>query len=1245
MKTISSMKKFFIALLFGLSAITGYSQGNATEGTEFYLTFTANYDDDMSIACQIRYVVTEACYITAEYGDGTYLENNVYYTPGVYTLDTDKSKSYNDLSASGTSTNMMKITSTKNIGVFALNMQIATSDATAILPVTALGNHYTIISNDGISPLIAIIAPTPGTTFTIKDPYGLDVLSNQSITAYNEPYIYNDYYYGSDLTGYTVESNHNIAVFSAVTCGWAAPGGACDHNFEQMFPTNTAGKNYIIWSMSPEDSYIGNPQGVDYIKVIALEDNTTITKTMEGTSTNILLNKHDVDAFFTPDGTIDSAYMNNSTGVIELTSDKPFLVGHILGHAPCIKWISPVEQRVANAILTPFVPVGSSVITYHRLHVMIPAGSEGSMVMKETRSGVSQNVPLTFFTNLTNPNYVIAYEEYTASDDVLIELANPAGIIAYMVGYGEYESYIYSAGAGAFNLQVYYTITTKTTPFSDVYYTETEEATHTFETTDNITLTRTIEKPFTQVQWLVDGAAYPVAENTNTSNTVTVPASAFGGACGSHSISMSVRYSGATADSVYMGLVWLNDPPAVSVVANPSTAYSGSPVTFTATVSSGSTPAMTYTWDIGGAAATTTSNSYTTILTTTSTYSVSVKNANGCTSSSTAPQTVTIQPVGLALTSTGNANNCLQLEWAWQPVTPFGNYGFTLYQWDEALLDWQTTSTNYDKNISVLNIYPNNPASNNLQSWMHDLAIGLGKINVTPIDITSFNANPDSFLKNGSGEYVYDVLMFGSWDSFFSQDLNSVSSSAVRDYLDAGRGVLFGHDTQQPSRPWFTTLSDKTNIIITGGNVYPPRGSDTIRVVNDGFLLKYPHHIPYGSDLEIPPTHTTDQGAKGVIWMNYPVVNSHPAWLNPPVVVNGGTNDWYLTTWNNAAMIQTGHSSGSSTVDERKIIANTLWYLAQFTTDTDADVCSAPDADAPEAPAANRQSADCSIIDISSYDNGTEYKFYVQATNTIDYNDVIVSNELIVQNKSGLRGFFVSEDSNPSGAPDTLNVATVFISAVDNAAVTYTVSNLSNYIHIQAVDYAGNLSTVTTLSPLPTISYPGSPYCAVGTAAVVHTGPVGGAYSASPSGLSINSSTGAINLGASMSGTYTVTLSYVTGCSPVTTTVAVTASATPAATITASDNNVCAGTSITYTLSNMAHQGSSPSYQWRVNGAPAVGEISSTFIYVPDHNDVITCVLTSSDPCASPSTVTSNAITMTVTPTVIPSATITAVPD
>ena len=64
----------------------------------------------------------------------------------------------------------------------------------------------------------------------------------------------------------------------------------------------------------------------------------------------------------------------------------------------------------------------------------------------------------------------------------------------------------------------------------------------------------------------------------------------------------------------------------------------------------------------------------------------------------------------------------------------------------------------------------------------------------------------------------------------------------------------------------------------------------------------------------------------------------------------GANNKYYLTTWNNTAMIQTGHSQGKSTEDERKVLANTLFYLKQLTKKTEILDNSARDIADPNKP-------------------------------------------------------------------------------------------------------------------------------------------------------------------------------------------------------------------------------------------------------------------------------------------------------
>jgi hypothetical protein len=97
---------------------------------------------------------------------------------------------------------------------------------------------------------------------------------------------------------------------------------------------------------------------------------------------------------------------------------------------------------------------------------------------------------------------------------------------------------------------------------------------------------------------------------------------------------------------------------------------------------------------------------------------------------------------------------------------------------------------------------------------------------------------------------------------------------------------------------------------------------------------------------------------------------------------------------------------------------------------------------------------------------------------------------------------------------------------------------------------------------------------------------------------------------------------------------------TPSVSIAANPGStICAGASVTFTATP-TNGGAAPSYQWKVNGGN-VGTNSATFTTTTLTNgQIVTCVLTSNATCASPTTATSNAITMTVNPVLTPSISI-----
>ena len=97
----------------------------------------------------------------------------------------------------------------------------------------------------------------------------------------------------------------------------------------------------------------------------------------------------------------------------------------------------------------------------------------------------------------------------------------------------------------------------------------------------------------------------------------------------------------------------------------------------------------------------------------------------------------------------------------------------------------------------------------------------------------------------------------------------------------------------------------------------------------------------------------------------------------------------------------------------------------------------------------------------------------------------------------------------------------------------------------------------------------------------------------------------------------------------------------PQVTIDASSDEICAGTSVTFTASPV-NGGASPFYQWKLNGSN-VGSNSSTYTSSSlADGDVVTVDLTSNAACSVPSTVSSNSIPVTVHPNLPVSVSITS---
>lgn len=251
------------------------------------------------------------------------------------------------------------------------------------------------------------------------------------------------------------------------------------------------------------------------------------------------------------------------------------------------------------------------------------------------------------------------------------------------------------------------------------------------------------------------------------------------------------------------------------------------------------------------------------------------------------------------------------------------------------------------KSINVLNIYPGTvgttytftnwkgntytlPSTAQCKRWMEEpndespKGYGQGLINIDCVDIDDFNLNPNSYLKDGSGNYKYDTVYLGAWDSNNGKVYSEIAVTAIKNLVASGKGYIGGHDTLAYLAGTVNTLESTLGIIDYATGAW--FSGTEITVEKSGFVSSFPWNLgDCGTKLTIPNSHVTNQFYTGDVWFKYKT-----AGLTDITNVGGesGTNDFYLGTYRNTAFIQTGHSNGAASADEQKILANVFYYLA-----------------------------------------------------------------------------------------------------------------------------------------------------------------------------------------------------------------------------------------------------------------------------------------------------------------------------
>lgn len=419
----------------------------------------------------------------------------------------------------------------------------------------------------------------------------------------------------------------------------------------------------------------------------------------------------------------------------------------------------------------------------------------------------------------------------------------------------------------------------------------------------------------------------------------------------------------------------------------------------------------------------------------------------------------------LPFTLTPNTNGYGSVSLDWRQYN-YSNKNFKVYKSSDGGRTYETVGIDYRSvtQVRLLQIYPIDAAANQLKVWMENNGYGKGIIKVDSVYIDTFNANPYGYLKDSNGNWRYDVLLFGTWDCNNHKDISDSAYNAVSQFINAGRGVIFGHDTichfnaspaTHKNFEKFKNLLDLTitdyyeNIDYSGYVGSAKAGGTKVRIKRKSLFTTYPWSIGnVGTELTIPYAHTLRQA----------LPNTNNVDLQFSSYASGYENEsWYLTIKNNCAMIQTGHSSGQATTDEQKILANLVFYMNQllFNTYTTNDA-SAQDVAKPNTPNVSQNNSKMSY---TADDNGSTYWYYVESFSKDDTTAsglIDRSEKKSLTVTTGVKKYRYLFSNN---ATETLTTSKGTETTDKSVPVNYGYK----YFHVAAVDGAGNIGATKSV--------------------------------------------------------------------------------------------------------------------------------------------------------------------------------------
>lgn len=460
------------AILFLLIVAESQAQVFSTKGREFWVSFMQN-SELQNIQLALFFSADSTTSVTVEIPGQAPVTQTVTPSSTTRINVTRSTATYNNVSNTIQNSGI-RITANNPISVYAFNTEATSTDATLILPVESLGNEYYTFNrqfntSQNWNSQIMVIGTNDNSQVEITPKSDIINASGVVIRPANVPFTITlnrgSVYFAKgrstpnsgDLTGTRIRNVNTtsctgFAVFSGHlrTDIQSTSGGGYDHLFEQMFPTQSWGRNFVIAPFVFSRSY--------ELRIIARRNGTTVnagtlgTFTMNAGEARVFNSVSSLTAISATQPIAVAQYMksgNDNFGGTSNTTGDPFLM-----------WIAPVEQLIDKVTFHTFDPgTNNQWVNNMYVSILVPTASVStcrldnillSAIPNATTPTSAPAIVAAHIATINGTSYTINVVRVSQGNHTI---SNPGGIIANVYAMARVDSYGFLAGAAVSDLE------------------------------------------------------------------------------------------------------------------------------------------------------------------------------------------------------------------------------------------------------------------------------------------------------------------------------------------------------------------------------------------------------------------------------------------------------------------------------------------------------------------------------------------------------------------------------------------------------------------------------------------------------------------------------------------------------------------------------------------------------------------------------------------------------------------------